>query len=224
MSPPLQVVRTDSWVVVPIHSVHRPGQTMEGTRLTLVKVWGGEGGDVAIGRLNLLTPSPPPTPHFQSHTQPDSYEFSIRTPVTPPRWKEFDAELEAAFEALVQALLDGERVWGGVWGDGRVSSRSPSFICRVLCAFRRAPSLASLPATVYLGLPPLILSPPSPGSGDQTRAAPLILTYAYYWYNFMPLARGTAACGYATLLSLFWAAGMPVTASIPKDYQVGSRV
>ena len=64
----------------------------------------------------------------------------------------------------------------------------------------------------------------SPGSGDQTRAAPLILTYAYYWYNFMPLARGTAACGYATLLSLFWAAGMPVTASIPKDYQVGSRV
>lgn len=47
-----------------------------------------------------------------------------------------------------------------------------------------------------------------------------ILTYAYYWYNFMPLARGTAACGYTTILSLFWAAGMPVTATIPKDYQV----
>jgi hypothetical protein len=40
-------------------------------------------------------------------------------------------------------------------------------------------------------------------------------------YNFMPLARGTAACGYTALLSLFWAAGMPVTSSIPKDYQVG---
>jgi hypothetical protein len=36
----------------------------------------------------------------------------------------------------------------------------------------------------------------------------------------MPLARGTAACGYTALLSLFWAAGMPVTSSIPKDYQV----
>lgn len=35
---------------------------MEGTRLTIVKV-----------------PS-----------QPDAYEFSIRTPVTPPRWKDFD--------------------------------------------------------------------------------------------------------------------------------------
>ena len=36
----------------------------------------------------------------------------------------------------------------------------------------------------------------------------------------MPLARGTAACGYTTILSLFWAAGMPITVSIPKDYQV----
>lgn len=35
---------------------------MEGTRLTMVKV----------------------------PTQPDAYEFSIRTPVTPPRWKDFD--------------------------------------------------------------------------------------------------------------------------------------
>ena len=37
------VVRADSWVVVPIHSIHRPGQTMEGTRLTLVKVGEREG-------------------------------------------------------------------------------------------------------------------------------------------------------------------------------------
>lgn len=36
----------------------------------------------------------------------------------------------------------------------------------------------------------------------------------------MPLARGTAACGYVTILSLFWAAGMPITATIPKNYQV----
>ncbi len=55
---------------------------------------------------------------------------------------------------------------------------------------------------------------------DLPHVARLILTYAYYWYNFMPLARGTAACGYTTLLSLFWAAGMPVTARIPRDYQV----
>lgn len=38
---------------------------MEGTRLTIVKV-----------------------PH-----QADAYEFSIRTPVTPPRWKDFEQVL-----------------------------------------------------------------------------------------------------------------------------------
>ncbi len=38
------------------------GHTMEGTRLTIVKV----------------------------PNQPDAYEFSIRTPVTPPRWKDFE--------------------------------------------------------------------------------------------------------------------------------------
>ena len=75
-------------------------------------------------------------------------------------------------------------------------------------------------ASTYLSSPPLSRPPPL---GDLPRAAPLILTYGYYWYNFMPLARGTAACGYTTILSLFWAAGMPVTASIPKNYQARLR-
>eukprot|EP00775_Hariotina_reticulata_P011921 gene11921-12065_t len=110
------------------------GQLGGGTRLTLVKV----------------------------PNQPDAVEFSIRTPVTPPRWKEFDAELEAAWERLIAALLTGAK-----------------------------PAIATA-----------------------------IMSYAYYWYNFMPLARGTAAVGYTTMLGLFWAAGMPITAPIPKDYQV----
>ena len=35
-------------------------------------------------------------------------------------------------------------------------------------------------------------------------------------YNFMPLARGTAAVGYLTLLAVFLAADMPIAAHIPK--------
>jgi hypothetical protein len=58
-------------------------------------------------------------------------------------------------------------------------------------------------------------------AGDLAGAARGALTFAYYWYNFMPLARGTAAVGYTTLLALLWALGTPVTAPIPKDYQVG---
>lgn len=42
-----------------------------------------------------------------------------------------------------------------------------------------------------------------------------ILTFVFYWYNFMPIARGTAVCGYTLLLSLFAAAGLPVTTIIP---------
>lgn len=120
--------------MVSIHSASRPSHLLQGTRLTLVRV----------------------------PNQPDAYEFSIRTPVTPPRWKDFDIELESAWESILDAWV----------------------------------------------------------KEDLPLVAKNILTYSYYWYNFMPLARGTAACGYATLLSLFWSAGMPVTASIPKHYQV----
>lgn len=67
-------------MVVPIASSSRLGHRMEGTRLTLVRVPG----------------------------QPDAYEHSIRTPVTPPRWRDFDAELEAAWEGALGALLQGD--------------------------------------------------------------------------------------------------------------------
>ncbi|MEW5314536.1 MAG: hypothetical protein WDW38_006026 [Sanguina aurantia] len=129
------VIQQDSWVVVPIASVSRPTHTMEGTRLTLVKV----------------------------PNQADAYEFSIRTPVTPLRWRDFDVELAAAWEAVICAIADE-------------------------------------------AAPPVI--------------AEAILTLGYYWYNFMPLARGTAAVGYASILALFWAAGHPITAAIPKTFQV----
>jgi len=120
--------------VVPIASVAEPSRTLEGTRLTLVAM----------------------------PNQPDGYEFSIRTPVTPPRWAEFDSELEAAWEGVLDAMCTEE----------------------------------------------------VPGVSEA------ILRFAYYWYNFMPLARGTAAVGYITILGLSLAAGAPVSAACPKGVQV----
>ena len=87
----------------------------------------------------------------------DHYEASIRTPVTPSRWKDFDTELTSVWEAVIDALA----------------------------------------------------------SGDKPKIAVAVLTFVYYWYNFMPVARGTAVCGHITLLSLFALAGMPLTAPIP---------
>ncbi|CAI7887091.1 unnamed protein product [Closterium sp. NIES-53] len=46
-----------------------------------------------------------------------------------------------------------------------------------------------------------------------------ILSLAFYWYNFMPLARGTAMVGYVTMLGLFLAADMQVTAHVPRGLQ-----
>ncbi len=53
-------------------------------------------------------------------------------------------------------------------------------------------------------------------SGNKPQIAHAALTYVYYWYNFMPLARGTAVTGYITLLAIFLAADMPITSYIPK--------
>ncbi|KAF8058901.1 SRFR1 [Scenedesmus sp. PABB004] len=182
------IIGQDSWVVVPLHSLLKAQQAAEGGAAGAdCSSSGGDGGGKGSGhapaaggagaspRRGASPPKrisdamvPPGCIEGTRLTlvkvpnQPDAVEFSIRTPVTPPRWKEFDAELEAAWERVLAAL----------------SAR------------------------------------------DTPAAAAAILSYAYYWYNFMPLARGTAAVGYATMLGLFWAAGAPATAPIPQDYQV----
>ncbi|KAH9538801.1 hypothetical protein CY35_15G025500 [Sphagnum magellanicum] len=61
------------------------------------------------------------------------------------------------------------------------------------------------------------------GSMDVEELEPVrnsILRLCFYWYNFMPLARGTAVVGYITLLGLFLAANMKITANIPENFQV----
>ncbi|KAL0350530.1 UNVERIFIED_CONTAM: Suppressor of RPS4-RLD 1 [Sesamum radiatum] len=47
-----------------------------------------------------------------------------------------------------------------------------------------------------------------------------ILRMTYYWYNFMPVSRGTAVVGFVVLLGLLLAANMEFTGSIPEGVQV----
>ncbi|XP_057545021.1 suppressor of RPS4-RLD 1-like [Amaranthus tricolor] len=47
-----------------------------------------------------------------------------------------------------------------------------------------------------------------------------ILRMTYYWYNFMPLSRGSAAVGFVVLLGLCLAANMEFSGSIPEGVQV----
>ncbi|CAI5992920.1 unnamed protein product [Closterium sp. NIES-64] len=105
---------------------------------------------------------------------PTGFDFAIRTPGTPSRWADYDAEMAAAWEDLCAVV--GEKMQGGAWR------------------------------------PPL-----GPSMARFQRA---VLRLAYYWYNFMPLARGTAMVGYVVTLALFLAAQLQVTATIPAKLQV----
>ncbi|KAJ0980264.1 hypothetical protein J5N97_008519 [Dioscorea zingiberensis] len=134
------IVGENFWVATTCESTAFEGKQLEGTRITVQKM------------------------------DKRGFDFAIRTPCTPSRWEEYDAEMAIAWEALCNSYC-GE-------------------------AF---------------------------GSNDMDmleNVKDAILRMAYYWYNFMPLSRGSAAVGYTVLLGLFLAANMEVTANIPTGVQV----
>jgi hypothetical protein len=52
------------------------------------------------------------------------------------------------------------------------------------------------------------------------RISDLILHLAFYWYNFMPLSRGTAAVGYMTMIGLFLSLDYEIAVATPPNTQV----
>ncbi|KDO79014.1 hypothetical protein CISIN_1g0015781mg, partial [Citrus sinensis] len=71
-------VGEDFWLATWCNSTAFEGKQLEGTRITLVKM--GESG----------------------------YDFAIRTPCTPSRWDEFDAEMTMAWEVDWEAILNSD--------------------------------------------------------------------------------------------------------------------
>ncbi|KAH9300863.1 hypothetical protein KI387_012446, partial [Taxus chinensis] len=133
-------VNEDFWVVTSCQSIAYEGKTLEGTRLTMQKK--GE----------------------------KAFDFSIRTPCTPSRWSDYNAEMAAAWEALCEAY------GGELYGSTDISRLEKVQEC--------------------------------------------ILRLSFYWYNFMPLSRGTAVVGFVVLLGLCLAANMEFTGNIPERVQV----
>ncbi|XP_021809550.1 suppressor of RPS4-RLD 1 [Prunus avium] len=135
-----RAVGEDFWLSTRCNSTAFEGKYLEGTRITLVK------------------------------TGENRYDFAIRTPCTPSRWDEFDAEMAKAWEA----------------------------ICNAYCG----ENYGSTDSSVL----------------ENVRDA--ILRMTYYWYNFMPLSRGSAVVGFVVMLGLLLAANMEFTGSIPQGLQV----
>ena len=58
------------------------------------------------------------------------------------------------------------------------------------------------------------------GPSDQNQIVKDILVVAFYWYNFMPLVRGSAACGLVSIHALLLAAGFEIKRDIPSRLQI----
>lgn len=101
---------------------------------------------------------------------PEGFEFTIRTPGTPDRWRQYEDELSA------------------VWGN----------LTAAVCENAKSEN----------------------GAADQDAVCDLILTIFYYWVNFGPLSRGSAACGYIVLSGLMAAAGWRLTEPLPANVQM----
>lgn len=127
-------MKRDFWVTTPCRSSVKPSHWLDGTRLTI---------QTAL---------------------PEGFEFSIRTPGTPPRWAEFEAELSL------------------IWGQLTDACRAPN--------------------------------------RDMDAIAKYILHLSFYWYNFMPLSRGTAAVGYTVLIALFLSCDTEIDINTPRAVQV----
>ncbi|GAM26964.1 hypothetical protein SAMD00019534_101390 [Acytostelium subglobosum LB1] len=140
-----RIMKKDYYVVTPCLSTFRPGHLMEGTRLTL------------------------------QYASPEGYEFAIRTPCTPQRWKDYDEEMTLAWNDLCSKVYQ-----------------------MIECAEEEAD-------TKLVRL-----------LGEISDA---ILRITFYWYNFMPLTRGSAAVGYTVLLGVFLSLGYEVDAPLPKNLQ-----
>jgi len=129
------VMQQGFYVETPCHSIARPGKIMAGTRITLLQ------------------------------KPPEGFDFTIRTPGTPPRWVEMDQEMAHVWKLL------------------RVEAQR------------------------------------KPGP-DVEKFTELALTFYFYWVNFGPLSRGTAACGYIAFFALMLSIGYEVDVSPPEGTQV----
>ncbi|KAH3766781.1 TPR repeat protein [Pelomyxa schiedti] len=152
-----KLVQHDFWIVTPCKSMCSPGRILEGTRLTL------------------------------QASPPEGFEFTIRTPGTPPRWKLYDEELSYAFQKFVQCFQ------------------------KVIQERQDTPTPPPTPN-------PVNTSTYTPAEIATIDAA---LILSFYWYNFMPLSRGTAAVGYVCLHAMLLSIGFRLSArGTPPNLQV----
>ena len=165
----------------------RLDEPLEGTRLTLV----AKGAPGSASPWN-------PAPHAQ--VEQGGFEFTIRTPGTPPRWVRYHAELECAFAGFLDEWL---HVPGGDGGDGGDSGDGGGGGGGGAAGDEWGSSGKFAVASIE----------------QWERLTHWVLAVFYYWVNFGPLTRGSAATGYAALFGMAAAAGLALRPCMPEGVQ-----
>eukprot|EP00890_Picochlorum_soloecismus_P006715 jgi/Picsp_1/869/NSC_04357-R1_tetratricopeptide repeat protein 13-like len=165
------VIRQDAWIAIPIQSTSKKPEDssldaiipeLEGSRLTVSHLKSRESAINERFSIQACQLGEDTREKLVPRHASTGYEFSIRTPVTPRRWKNYACELDHIYHKLIEALRSDDSA-------------------NVLCS---------------------------------------ALLFAFYWYNFMPLARGSAFCGYVMLLACRLAGGILGSEKIPNGLQV----
>ncbi|KAM9971524.1 hypothetical protein ACTFIW_011503 [Dictyostelium discoideum] len=126
------------------------------------------------------------------YIHPEGYEFAIRTPSTPYRWEQYSQELDIIWDQLIDKVFIYQNI---------INSKE-DLIDNSEAASSSSSSSSSNQESILL---------------DEI--SELILCLSFYWYNFMPLSRGSAALGFTTLLGLFLSLDITITSPIPKNQQ-----
>ncbi|CAI5516609.1 unnamed protein product [Closterium sp. Naga37s-1] len=185
-----RVVGENFYVTTQCYSEAFPGRVMNGTQLTLVEA---SGIVPCLLRSRILRPQPAAVvlPFLLLLCSPGSYDFTIRTAVTPERSAEFFQELQKTWEELTVT-----------------PERSAEFFQELHKTWEELSDAATDTHTratdVHL---------------YRRRVREGVLRMGYYWYQFMPLTRGSAMVGIISILGLSLAADMETISLIPKDVQ-----
>jgi hypothetical protein len=184
-----QAVGRDFWVVTPCHCISGNGDDGSGGGggggsgggggVGGGGVGGGGGGSgarqVMEGTRLMLT---------RAETVAPGYQFTIHTPGTPARWRQYDEELEALFTRLQEVAFGADGgSYSGASASVGASGDTPDGV-----------------AGGVSGGDPTDTSGGAVGveaGSEEEVLVELAMTFFFYWVNFGPLSRGSAATGYA---------------------------
>jgi len=165
----------------------------------------------------------------QRKEEPKGFEFTIRTPGTPARWVQYEAELEGVFGRLTTLVLEHMPTTPPLQGDVFDTAAADSSPSTSLPTTTSVPSSStsatdrSVPPGVLFSSTSFLTAPDRPIGEDPflSEALDLVLGAFFYWCNFGPLSRGSAACGYAVLCGLLAALNLEVeTPLLPEGKQL----